>query len=429
MTNLANRGQIGSEERREMAQVIGAKLPRERRRTAHLMATLPAGITIGERRDGREKPFYVRFGKDRLTESFAKERDRNDRAQELGKSLKTEGTGVLEFDPSEWRDLKAFKERIGVSIEEAEAIVNQVRGNLKLNLTVEDAVKKYQALRADEGLSGDSLSHMELHLDRFVREVPSMKALGALPLFTIGPDRIREWMAALKQAHGFGPITLRHHRKSVHMFFERALIEKWTFENPCRAVVPPKVDDGDVTVMAPQAIFKLLKVNRDLPVVGRIVLELFGALRCSSVERIKEEHIRWKARGIEMPGKKHKTGKRKFRQGQPAVLWAWLEHATPACWTEITEKNYDEQKRDAFVRAGVQNPGNVLRHSFASYLLAVKKDLAHVSYQMQHTSLKMTEKYEGVAEEDDGKLVMAMTPSAVLLSWDEFVRQNQPAPK
>jgi site-specific recombinase XerD len=73
------------------------------------------------------------------------------------------------------------------------------------------------------------------------------------------------------------------------------------------------------------------------------------------------------------------------------------------------------------VRARVKNPGNVLRDSFASYLLALTKDMGKVGYLMQHTRSSTTEGYEGIATEAEAKLVMAMTPEAVKLNWEEFL--------
>lgn len=409
----------------QVAQSAGAKLARESKRTRQLKETLPRGITIGQRNDGREKPFFVRFGLDRTTESFKTEKERNDRAQKLAEGVSREGTAILDFDPIEWRALQDFKRRTGVSLPEAERIIERVKGNLRLNLTTSEAVDRYMELKCGEGLSRDSISHTRLHLGRFVSEY------GALPLYLVTTEKIRDWMDSVRRRFELGPIAVRHHRKTVHVFFERALIEKWTMENPCKAVVPPRVYDSDTTVLPVQDIFRLLKANRDQPVVGKIGLELYGFMRCSSVERIVEAHVKWNTRGIEMKGatfnqetgeheRAHKSGKRKFRQGHPPVLWEWLKHASPACWSEVTHKNYDERKAEAFIRADVKNPGNVLRHSCASYTLAVTKNMPYVSYMMQHTSLRMTERYEGQADEHDGKLVLAMTPAAVRLEWNEF---------
>ncbi len=185
--------------------------------------------------------------------------------------------------------------------------------------------------------------------------------------------------------------------------------------------MPPPVDEEDPDVLTPREVFDLLRANRDQPVVGRLVFELFGGLRSSSVARLTPEHVKRDVKGIRLPGALHKSRKTKFRQGQPDVLWQWVDHAGEAMWTEVTQKNYDERKRDAFVRAGVRNPGNILRTSFVSYMLALTKSVPRVAYLAQHTRLQTTEIYEGVATEADAKLVMAMGPAAVAMEWERFV--------
>jgi site-specific recombinase XerD len=147
-------------------------------------------------------------------------------------------------------------------------------------------------------------------------------------------------------------------------------------------------------------------------------------MRASSAGRLSKDHINFAERGIAMPGQKHKSGKRKFRQGHPDVLWAWLEAATDETWN-LSPTNYAKLKSLAFIRARVSNPGNVLRDSFASYLLALTKDMGGVGYLMQHTRSSTTEGYEGIATEKDAKLVLAMTPGAVARTWEDFLATHK----
>lgn len=396
----------------------GARVAQENQRSARLRRTLPAGITIGHRSDGREKPYFVRFGPERKTESFTKEKLRNDRAEELAKTAKRHGTKVLEFDPAEWQRLQVFKQRTGLELEAAQELIMRIRGNIHLTLTVNESAEKYLGMRKQEGLPALSMIHPRLHLKRFCEEY------GPLTLTVITAEHVRAWLAKLSEA-GMGPVTVRHHRKNLNVFFERAKLEKWCFENPCEAVRPPRIDEQNTAILSPAEIFRLLKANRDEAIVGKLVFELYGALRCASVERLEAQHVKTKIRGVEMEGAKHKSGKRKFRQGHPPVLWAWVKHASPACFSEITEKNYDEKKKAAFIRASGWDevPHNRLRHSCASYLLAVTKNPGFVAYLMQHTSLKMLERYEGIADETSAKMVLSMTPEAVKLTWDDF-RKN-----
>lgn len=427
--NLAENGHLVASPGRTVAHATGAQMAHgEAKRTILLRNTLPPGITIGRRTQGRErgqnrlKQWFVRYGKNRTTESFVTERARNDRAQELAAGVQVEGTKVLDFDPAEWRRLLLFKERTGIGLAEAEEIVMRVRGNLKLNLTVNEAITEYLGLRMSEGMTKESLTHPKLHLQRFAQEH------GHLPLFAVTTEHVRKWMKALED-DGMGGTTRRHHRKNLNVFFARSVLEKWCVENPVTAVAVPKAEDTDVNVLTPRECFDLLKMNRAEPIVGRLAAELFGGIRCSGAQRLTYQQLRRDVKGVLFRAKDQKDEKRKFRQGQPDVFWAWIDHAGEAAWVPLIKRTADQHKHDAFVRAAVKNTGNVLRHTFASVMLASTRNMPAVSYLMQHASTKMTEKYEGVYTQADARLVLAMTPDAVTGTWEKFCKLQSKAEK
>lgn len=174
----------------------------------------------------------------------------------------------------------------------------------------------------------------------------------------------------------------------------------------------PQVEEKDVSVIPINDAIRFFRANRDERVIGRIALEAFGGLRYSSAGRIQRENLNFEDRGIEIPGSIHKSGKRKFRQGHPDCLWAWLEHAPVGCWS-MTFLQYREEKREAFVRANVQFIKNIWRHSFASYMLAETKNLPLVSYLMQHKNTTTTGIYEGVATKADARRYLSITPTSI----------------
>ena len=45
-------------------------------------------------------------------------------------------------------------------------------------------------------------------------------------------------------------------------------------------------------------------------------------------------------------------------------------------------------------------------------------------YLLQHSAVRMTEVYEGVATEADARLYLAITPESVLQTWEEFVSRG-----
>ena len=413
----------------ETAQRRGRKT--EAQRSAELAQALPEGIQIGKWRDGRAKPFFIRFGADRRVQSYEVEQDRNDAAEKMAEAREKEGSAILDFDPDAWREWKAFRKRCPAPLHELEELWRNTRHDTML---VKDAIPRYMALRLSEDVAKDSDTHrhMDLHLTRL------SDALGALRLDQVTPDLIRDLMGKLlarDRKSKASNDTKRDHRKNWNTFFQRAVDEDWCAKNPCAKVKPPQVFEQDKVPLTPREIFELLKHNHDQPIIGRLALELFGFLRNASAQRLKKEDLSFDRRGIRLPGAardeetgqmviNHKSKKTKFRQGHPPVLWAWLEYAAEECWTEIGEHNYDFRKGEAFLRARVKNAGNVLRDSCISYHLAAFKNPPLTSYLAQHARMSQTETYEGMADETDAKLVMAMTPDAVKLPWEQFLANS-----
>lgn len=378
----------------------------------------PRGIRFFEvTREGPDaKRFFMQWrerGGQRRSEGFASAGNREIAARALAAKRAEHGSAVLAFDPAKWRrGLEAEQLACGVDLVDVvkEWLVLRQGTNRAAGLTVAQAVEKYLALRREEKITHGLGRRFTKHLAERFGEL-----FGGEQLADLTPDKIREWLRALTNPDTGEPmaeLTKRHHRKDLNTFLKRAVAEGWLLRNPCESVKPPKVDEEDVTVLAIEDAEKLFRVNRDEPVVGRLALEAFGALRHASVQRLGKEHLDFAAKGITMPGALHKSGKRKFRQGHPANLWAWLRHAPAECW-EMTEVQYRHAKREAFVRAGLVMPHNVLRHSFASYHLAQHRNPPLTAYLMQHVHTSTTEIYEGVATAADAARYFAILPPPV----------------
>jgi site-specific recombinase XerD len=391
--------------------------------------TPPRGIRY-EHRDGRKKPFLLfwsdKAGK-RKSAAYASEGIRETAARALADKREEFGAAVMTFSPREWQTWQEFRAAIGAAdpmqvAREWKAIRQGAGTDKAAGYTVADAVNEYMRLRkAEETLSADTWRHFDKHLvKRFAG------ALGSMKLAELTADNIREWLADLKNPRTGGamePLTKKHHRKDVNTFLDRARREGWILRNPCEVIAPPTIDDGDVTVISIEDAKRFFKVNRDARVMPRIALEAFGAIRYSTAGKLGKENLNFDDKGIAMPGAIHKSGKRKFRQGHPLNLWAWLALAKKETW-EMTPLQYREEKRAALYKAGLRplvaetdddraqlrGLRNVWRHSFASYHLAAFKNPPLTGYLMQHTNTKTTEIYEGVATEADAKAFFAIMP-------------------
>jgi site-specific recombinase XerD len=308
-------------------------------------------------------------------------------------------------------------------------ITDPVEGPLSLR----EAVARYLTLREAEGMDphGDTYSHLTKHL-----AVRLCAALGDLPIRSVKADHLRAWVAGLYDERNGRPLetlTKRHHMIATKTFFRRCWREGWIERDPTIPLVLPQILEQNVNVVAVADAFRFFKVNRDHRAIGRLALEAFGGLRYSSAGKLAFSDLKFSRRGIEMPSGKHKSKRRKFRQGQPSNMWEWAQHASTDCW-KLDLRQYREDKKELLVMAAfrpmilktdadrlkARELKNLWRHSFASYYLANKRDYAPVAYLMQHSTGRTTEIYEGMADEYDSFLYFGITPKSVLMSWEDY---------
>lgn len=309
------------------------------------------------------------------------------------------------------------------------------------SLTVLQAVQRYLSLRLDQGMiaNSDTYRHLRKHLlQRFCG------AFGPWPLEDVTTDHLRDWIKGLTNPKTGGPMahnTRNHHLKDLKVFFKCARIEQWIQRDPTEPMKLVKIHEDNVTVIPVREAFEVFKRNLNARCVGRLALEAFGGLRYSTAGTITKDDLKFDCDGIEMPSNKHKSRKRKFRQGQPANCWKWLRHAPESCW-QVGLSSYAQEKKEMLVLAGlrpmvvksdadkqtIEAFRNIWRHSFASYLLARVKNFSKVAYLMQHSKTTTTEIYEGQALERDAHLYFCISPDTVMMSWEEFVAAH-PMPK
>ena len=215
----------------------------------------------------------------------------------------------------------------------------------------------------------------------------------------ITPQDVRDWIEALA-AKGLARTTVHHHLRTLSMFFKRCVAEGWMHRNPCSAIQFRRKHSEEIQVLSLEDARKLFKEAEGTRMAGMIALEAFGGLRASSAFRVALADINFAERTILLPAAKHKTGRRYLQEKLPENLWAWLEQAKRipgsfGCSSPV----YSKEKAALFARAGVLNPGNILRHSFCSFHVALYGDAGRTALLMQHAGQQMLYRhYRGLAK-------------------------------
>jgi integrase len=191
----------------------------------------------------------------------------------------------------------------------------------------------------------------------------------------------------------------------VHTLFGYAKKRHYLLVNPISEIEPKAVADGRVGILTPEQLLALLTVAQgDLRAI--IAIGAFAGLR---PER-EAGDLTWEAIDLEeglidVGQESAKTAEYRYVKVEP-VLKTWIEPLKKE--GRIRQKNFwprfKQARRDAGFRCQGRNPlgpdgrpverelipwpHDALRHSYASYHLAMWEDAPRISAQMGHTTTK-----------------------------------------
>lgn len=413
-----------------------------------------------EDRPGRKLPFYARWrlGRRKDFRRFETPKERAEFATAWAERRELYGKEAPMVSPRQVELWAEFARRTGDADPlEVAAFWVKMRGIAGGNLLAPAGVARFHEIKAAAAMAAASAAgkppptapvngHRALHLRRFSDAFTDRR------LKEVTSADIRHWLYGRQSAAGatisppllrnpdhpdgrFEPVTLVHHLRSVSMMFDVLRAERLVDHNPCEAVEEPPIPEKERPILTPRQAFDLFKENRATSAIGPLAAEAFGGLRFSSAARLTPERVKKDLRGLELPGPDHKSKRRKFRQGHPHNLWSFLDAADAAAW-DFDLHTYNLAKRAAFARAHLKPPGpaadaaeaaqvaalrNVLRYSFATYLLALTNNAPLVARLMQHRHTSTTEIYEGRATQADAVLYFSITHETTALTWEAFL--------
>ncbi len=205
----------------------------------------------------------------------------------------------------------------------------------------------------------------------------------------VSPKLIRNWLAGL----AVGDLSKGNYHRTVGAVFAYAVHRGLIGENPFRKVKKPRVEARDsVEVFTPEQMAALLKAAHPdwLPALA---IAGFAGLRPDEIGRLEWKEIHLDTGFVEVTARKAKGGQRRRLVVISKNLRAWLEPYAGKTGRVVScpkgmEDRYKRQM--AMKAAGIERwPNDVLRHSFASYHLALHRDINETALQLGHTSTAM----------------------------------------
>lgn len=227
-----------------------------------------------------------------------------------------------------------------------------------------------------------------------------------------------DWLRGL----GLSPTSRVNFRKVLHTAFEFAVMRGYATENPVAKTAKVKADHPAPGILTPKEIAALL-AKADPQIASAIALSAFGGLRDAEVGRMTWDRVDLVGGHIKIDAGIAKTSSRRLVPISDN-LRAWLaplarKEGNIRPTARISYPLYRAARKAAsekLVAAGepaknLQDwPSNALRHSFASYRLALVANAAQVAEECGHSIQIMKQHYRELVTPGEARAWFAVTP-------------------
>ncbi len=333
--------------------------------------------------------------------------------------VRNHGTAALSLKPEERAEFARARDRLAV-----------------LGASVADAVRFYEQHHAQ-------LTPLKISaaLDLLVREketagnrVRSIKnlrsnvtalknAIGDKLVSEVSRNDIVQWLAT----DGWKPATIRTKRIDLQTFFRAAKARQWSTQDPTAVLEKEKQDDKAPGILTVAQAKRLMHAARDHEprFCGYLALALFAGIRPEEIQAMQETDIDLKRGVAIVAGHIAKTRKRRVVELSPNCQ-AWLRIGAEfppqntrgllnklriAAGFEGFKKKLTASREQWIKVAGEKWPHDCLRHSFASYHLALHGSAEKTALQMGHHSTDMLFRhYRELVTPQEAKRFWAIKP-------------------
>lgn len=276
----------------------------------------------------------------------------------------------------------------------------------KTSITVSALCDKFQALKTKENKSRRYLDDLHYRLGSFAAQ------FGGRIAADVSTADITAWLAGMDSA----PQTVKNYRTIVRSLFSYAKTLKACAENPVDGAYKPSKADNEVGILTVKQAAALLKAAHERPhILPAIAIGLFGGVRDAEIHRLDWSEIGFESGFIEIKPSKAKKKSRRLVEIRPA-LRAWLEplrQLSGPIWPagERGRILHEASREAAELTAW---PHNALRHSFASYALAMWQNAAALALEMGNSANVLLEHYRELVLPKDAQAFWSLTPAKVL---------------
>jgi integrase len=243
---------------------------------------------------------------------------------------------------------------------------------------------------------------------------PLVSSLGTRPMDEVTRAEFRAWLAAL----GAKPITQAGYVRACRALWRWALAQE-----PAMAAEDVTGGIGAPNAVAPSGAQILTVAEAEAVMRGALpqhraalALMMFAGVRTTEVRGRGKEPMRWgnvrlDERMIRVEGAASKTGRTRILEELPEAVWAWIGEAGRPN-DALCDCYSIEVATSAGERVGRRWPRNAMRHTFASYALALTGDPGKVAMWLGHEGnpTMLHRHYRGLATKAEAVAFFGLRP-------------------
>lgn len=178
--------------------------------------------------------------------------------------------------------------------------------------------------------------------------------------------------------------TVMNYIRNLSAFFNFLVEKGYCTLNPVAKIVKPAITDKAAAFLTPDEAAKLLQKAMDDGCKAEcacMVLVLFCGIRVEEVAKLDWNNVNLETRFVEVSAEFAKKGRRRANV-IPDNACEWLR----LCATKgrIAPANYVKRMHASRKAAGINYVQNAMRHSFASYHVAMFQDAPRTAFQLGH---------------------------------------------
>jgi integrase len=294
-------------------------------------------------------------------------------------------------------------EPLGIPLHEAveQLVAKRAREHRLPDKRVSDLVTECLQEKKRSGLSARYLETLGYHLNRFG------KAFGKTVIASVTTGALQQWLS-----HEYRGLRTRNNvRSSIVTLFHFARAQGYLPKGqPTEADDVAKAKDrgGKIEIFTPKEMARLMSTS-----IGQarlyFALAAFAGIRRAEIERLEWRDFNFERRTIEIGKHKAKTMSRRLVPLLPNLL-EWLRPLKGKTGRLFPRRRIVEDAIANAKRSGIAWKQNALRHSYASYRMALVADSARVATEMGTSAQKLFTNYRELAHESDGAAWFAIQP-------------------